>query len=355
MLRPAFNGLILYGTQTDSIGDDHQLVPWIVAEAKRLGYRAIVLGVRDPKSNAELSAAAALINQYAGDPSAFAVAVCIGNEGILRGEYAIADLDNARTTLLSQIGTIELPIVTSEDLARYTAVPQLKAWGSFLFPIIVPHWNMPNLGPADAAAWVRQAGAALADNAQATVFVKEAGFPSGGAAQYTPETQRQFFAAYLGASPYADSTQVSGVFTAYNSVLEAFDQYWKSNPDFTTWGLLAADRTPKPVYKTFLAFTNQPLVAAADVVRATHVSELRARIDALRIRAGLSAFAWTDATITAHSTRVRAVHIAEMQTALGQTYVARSLSLPQFTSIAAGQSVKASHVTELRNGVLAIE
>jgi hypothetical protein len=31
-------------------------------------------------------------------------------------------------------------------------------------------------------------------------------------------------------------------------MLEAFDQYWKNWPDFTTWGVLGPDRTPKPAY-----------------------------------------------------------------------------------------------------------
>lgn len=355
VLRPAFNGLILYGTQTDPIGDGHQLVPWIVEEARRLGYRAIVLGIWDPQDNAEVDAAAALVTQHASDPDLFAVAVCIGNEGILRGEYTMSDLGSARSRLQSQIGAIQLPIVTSEDLARYTTVPQLQAWGTFLFPIIVPHWNQPSLGPADAAAWVRQAGAALADQAVMTVFVKEAGFPSGGAAQYTPETQRQFFEAYLAGPPYVDSAQFAGVFTAYTSVLEAYDQYWKTSPDFTTWGLLGSDRALKPAFKTFLSFTNDPLIVHSDLIRAVHVVQLRARIDALRVRAGLSATNWTDPTLVAQATLVRATHVTQLQTALSQAYVARGLTPPTFGTLAAGDEIKASQIAGLRNAVIAIE
>lgn len=356
-LRPGFNGLILYGTQTDLIGGGHQLVPWIVSEAQRLGFRAIVLGVWNPKDNGELDAAAALVTQYGADPNSFAVAVCVGNEGILRGEYGISDLNSARSHLQSQLGALQVPVITSEDLARYTAVPALKAWGTFLFPIIVPHWNQPSLGPADAAAWVRQAGASLADDAQLTVFVKEPGFPSGGAPQYTPETQRQFFAAYLAGPQYADSAQFTGVFTAYNSVLEAFDQYWKQSPDFMTWGLLGTDRKPKPAFKIFLSFTDDPLVAGSNLIRAFHITELRARIDALRIGLGLAAYGWTDPTIAAQTTSIRAIHIRDLRTALMQAYSAKGVTPPTYTDPSAGTStaLKAVHVTQIRAAVVAIE
>ncbi|HEX6098599.1 MAG TPA: hypothetical protein VF432_19940 [Thermoanaerobaculia bacterium] len=357
VLRPAFNGLILYGTQMDAIGGGHQLVPWIVSEARRLGYRAIVLGVWNPRDDAEVDAAAALVNQHAADPGQFAVAVCLGNEGILRGEYTIADLDAARARLLSQTGAIQVPIVTSEDYARYSSVPALRAWGTFLFPIIVPHWNQPGLGPADAAAWVRQAGAALADQAQSTVLVKEAGFPSGGAAPYTPETQRQFFAAYFAGPSFVDSTQIAGVFTAYTTVLEAYDQYWKAYPDFTTWGLLGRNRAAKPAYQVFLAFTDDPLVPRVHRIRAMHVIELRTRIDALRVRSGLGASSWTGSTLTAGSTRIRAVHVLDLRNALTQTYNAKGLTPPSFTDpdLAAGTAIKATHFAELRAAVMTIE
>jgi len=250
-LRPAFSGLILYGSQTDDIGSGKQLVPWIVSEAKRLQFKAVVLGVWNPKDGAEVDAAAALARNYGADPNTFAIAVCLGNEGILRGEYGISDLDNAKARFEAQLGGLVLPIVTSEDLARYTIVPQLKSWGSFLFPIIVPHWNVPALGPADAAAWVRGQGASLRDQSQMTVLVKEAGFPSGGAPQYTPEAQHQFFAAYQAGARTADSASVPGTFVAYSAVLEAYDQFWKAFPDFTSWGLLTAARTPKPAFSDF--------------------------------------------------------------------------------------------------------
>src|SRR6185295_10676202 len=104
-------------------------------------------------------------NLHGGDPAAFALAICVGNEWIQRhGSAGLTDLNAARTRLLSKLERSDIPIVTSEDIARYTIVPELESWGAFLFPIIVPHWNVPDKGPADAAAWVRAQGIALADD-----------------------------------------------------------------------------------------------------------------------------------------------------------------------------------------------
>ncbi|MFN7932904.1 MAG: malectin domain-containing carbohydrate-binding protein [Bryobacteraceae bacterium] len=246
-LRPAFDGLILYGTQTDILDNGQPLVGWILSEARRLGFAAIVLGIWEPKRTQEIDAAAALVVQY-GSTTAFALAVCVGNEGIQRNEYGISDLDAARQRLAGQVSGIPIPVVTSESLARYTDYPQLRSWGDFLFPIIVPHWNVPALGPTEAAAWVRQAASTLANQSGMTVLTKEPSWPSSGAAQYTPETQRQFFSALLAGPKLVESTTFPGTFIGFHTILEGFDQYWKNAPDFTSWGILTADRVPKPAY-----------------------------------------------------------------------------------------------------------
>src|SRR5207244_4559100 len=47
-LAPAFNGLVLYGYEKE-------VTPAILAEAQALGFRAVLLGVWDPRSQAELA------------------------------------------------------------------------------------------------------------------------------------------------------------------------------------------------------------------------------------------------------------------------------------------------------------
>src|SRR5436305_943088 len=71
-LRPAFDGLVLYGYH-------EACTPRLLAVAKSLGFRAVLLGVWDPKSAAELDGVAELARMYEND---LAVGVIVGNEGI---------------------------------------------------------------------------------------------------------------------------------------------------------------------------------------------------------------------------------------------------------------------------------
>ena len=106
------------------------------------------------------------------------------------------------------------------------------------------------------------------------------------------------------------------------------------------------------------AFTDDPLVPGVTPVRAVHFQELRARIDALRARAGLPAFAWTDRTLTPGVTRVSRVHLTELRTALNAAYAAAGRPAPVYTDarVTAGTTpIRASHVAELRAAVVALE
>ena len=107
-----------------------------------------------------------------------------------------------------------------------------------------------------------------------------------------------------------------------------------------------------------VTFTDSTLTAGSSVIRIVHVTELRARIDALRIARGLGVYAWIDPGLVARSTPVRAVHITDMRTALSQVYVAAGRMPPTFTDpvlTPAVTLVKRAHIDELRAAVLAIE
>jgi hypothetical protein len=104
-------------------------------------------------------------------------------------------------------------------------------------------------------------------------------------------------------------------------------------------------------------FTDGVLTPGFSVVRAVHVTELRARIDALRVMHALAAFAWTDSDLTAGVSDVKAVHVMEMRTALSEAYTAAAGSQPVYTdpALAPGTTIKAVHIAELRGAVLALE
>ena len=111
--------------------------------------------------------------------------------------------------------------------------------------------------------------------------------------------------------------------------------------------------------QTDTAFTDDPLVPGVTPVRAVHFREIRTRIDVVRARVRLPAFAWTDGTLTPGITPVRHVHLTDMREALAAAYEAAGRPVPAFgadaTGVAAGTPIRASHVTEMRMAVIALE
>jgi RHS repeat-associated protein len=84
-------------------------------------------------------------------------------------------------------------------------------------------------------------------------------------------------------------------------------------------------------------------------VRSLHITELRSAIDSLRSHLGLSAYSWqTNASVGAP---IKADPIVEMRTALDQALGAPSGGYTP--GLMQGQPVKAVHIQELRNRVLA--
>ena len=104
---------------------------------------------------------------------------------------------------------------------------------------------------------------------------------------------------------------------------------------------------------TTVIFTDDPLVAMSTSVKATHISQLRTAVNAVRALASLGAGSYTDPTITATVTPIKAVHITDLRTALDAARSSLTLSALSYgESIVGGSTtIKASHFTELRNGV----
>jgi hypothetical protein len=109
--------------------------------------------------------------------------------------------------------------------------------------------------------------------------------------------------------------------------------------------VLGYDRVP---------FTNDPLIVTTSVIKAVHITELRARIDQLRARHGLGAYAYSR-PITA-GLIVEASDILQMRTALNDVFIAAGMPLPPYTTTPGpGVQIRVPDVSDLRAAVHAIE
>lgn len=95
-------------------------------------------------------------------------------------------------------------------------------------------------------------------------------------------------------------------------------------------------------------FTDDPLIPGVSMVKAVHITELRAAVNAARARAGLSAVTYSDSTLT--NAPIQATHVIELRAALhaalaatGQTATFTDPTLNSTTP------VRAVHIQELRN------
>jgi hypothetical protein len=102
-------------------------------------------------------------------------------------------------------------------------------------------------------------------------------------------------------------------------------------------------------------FSDSPLTPGTQV-RTPHITELRTRIQALRSRFGLGAYAFSDEPLSA-GTFIRAVHITQLRQALADVYVAAKRPAPTYSdsAVTAGMTIKAAHISELRAAVVGIE
>jgi hypothetical protein len=104
-----------------------------------------------------------------------------------------------------------------------------------------------------------------------------------------------------------------------------------------------------------VAFSDNTLVAGVTPVRAIHLTELRARADALRSRFLLAPYAWYDPTISARITRIQWEHVRQLRIALRQAFEAAAVAEPVYTDPAFVAIVKAVHFEELRNAIHSLE
>lgn len=104
---------------------------------------------------------------------------------------------------------------------------------------------------------------------------------------------------------------------------------------------------------TTVIFTDDPLVIGTTVVKAAHITELRTAVNAVRALTPLGAGTYTDPALSIGTTLVKAAHINDLRTALDAARSNLALSAISYGETVTGSTttIKASHFTELRNGV----
>jgi len=103
---------------------------------------------------------------------------------------------------------------------------------------------------------------------------------------------------------------------------------------------------------TTMFFTDDHIVTGSTLVKAVHITELRAAVTAVRAAAGLPPVAYSDPSLGA-GYAIRRAHIIELRTGLDEARANLGVSTLFYTeySLPPGTRVKAVHIRELRAGV----
>ena len=220
----------------------------------------------DPKRNRrEVETAIALAKRF---PDVIR-AVVIGNESLLRGEIAPADLANLIRRVKAQIS---VPVTYADVWELWLRYPEVHEAVDFVTVHILPYWEQFPAAAADAAAYGdtvrRKVQAAFPDK---EILIGEVGWPSAGRMREgaLPSPANQARVAH-------DVLAVAKREHYRVSIIEAFDQPWKEELEGTVgghWGLLDG-RTRDFKFAWGVPVSDHPhwrLQAAAGVVLAALV------------------------------------------------------------------------------------
>jgi exo-beta-1,3-glucanase (GH17 family) len=230
-----FDGLIIYSCITE-LGMDK-----VVPIAQKLGYRAIILGIWNITSQAEIQTAVDLVRSH---PDLI-VGLIVGNEGLTMGHYDWEDIEVAVPHLRSLLPG--LPLSTSEPIGAYGDIDLLDIV-DFHTPNI--HWWFSGDDRRDyqgAVKWLQDRIAAIQSFSEKPILVKEASLPSGPAPHASEEIQMNFWKTLLETIENTETLAIA-FFEAY----DAGDWKTITNPSDVSaveknWGAFTNDRQPKPV------------------------------------------------------------------------------------------------------------
>jgi exo-beta-1,3-glucanase (GH17 family) len=243
LLRRYFDGLVTYSSARG--------LDAVPAIARELGFRAVVLGVWDPASDAELALAIAAARA---EPDAV-IALALGNEGLFFGRYDPAAL--SRAFARARGGAPGVAVTTTEPFSSYLDPERARDLPEqdFLLPVVHP-LDQPwfrTAPPETRVDFVRNVVRELEARSGKPVLVKETGVPSGPEDEGFDEAgQAAFWSALEAKLP---ATRAHAVVR-----FEAFDATWKVasvaaqtgdlRPTEAHWGFFRADGSAKPVAAT---------------------------------------------------------------------------------------------------------
>ncbi|MBN2143120.1 MAG: hypothetical protein JW774_00705 [Candidatus Aureabacteria bacterium] len=224
LISCGFNGLVTYSSEKKMA-----TIPLI---AKQNGFKAVIMGIWDPKNQEEMNNAI--------QAKDYADAYCLGNEGLHFARYSYDKLIEKLRELKNASGRA---VTTSEplDIVLNTEFPQVMKECDFLF--LIAHFffdpDLKSKNPQQGVQWLlsvtRDVKARVSSNKP--LMLKEVGYPSGGEDWASEKNQDRFL----------DSMENRNVLYC---CFEAFDQPWKTGePIEPYWGIFKRDRTPKEYAK----------------------------------------------------------------------------------------------------------
>jgi exo-beta-1,3-glucanase (GH17 family) len=250
VLRPYFDSLITYDAVHGA-----ESIPAIAASLK---FRALIIGIWDPLSDAEVEAAVTAARAY----PRLVVGVSLGNELLFSRRAEIAALDGALKRLHGKLP--QLPLTTSEPFHIYYQEPLAPLLGELDFllanvhPVFQPWFRD---APDEAAArFVVSVVDKLATAYCGPILVKETGVPTAPASAGFSEVRQAAF--YLRLREEFPPTRERAF--AYFS---AFDAPWRvtdatgvpgPHPQEAHWGLYDAARRPKAAARALPRLTSRP-------------------------------------------------------------------------------------------------
>jgi len=251
LLREDFQGLVTY-----SSADGVEEVPEIAAA---LGFRAVIPGIWDPTSEAEINRAIKLARHW----PRLVVAVAVGNETLLAQRHDWSVLRAAMQRVRAALPGVA--VTTSEPFYYYLDdnPADFVASQDFLMPSVHPlfqPWFTGDTTTAQAIDFVVKVAALLAEKSGRPVLIKETGLPSGPADHaFSAARQADFWTGLCRQLPYTP-----GLGVVY---FEAFDHDWKTenarlefgaHPEEGYWGLYTGDGRPKAVVTQLRQLWREP-------------------------------------------------------------------------------------------------